>query len=102
MPIFAILIVFAISFYIFYKVKYHRTKKPMEKQWLSAKSSMALGMFVFFFGLNQLFMFRSTLAAVIAVIFALVGLGSTWAGYKAYQHYLPFAAREAKEHSKTS
>lgn len=97
MPVFVILIIFAFSFYLFYKVKYYRTRKPMEKQWLSAKSSIALGIFVFFFGLNQLFLFNSTVSLVVGIIFMLVGIASSWAGYKAYKHYLPYAVQEAKE-----
>jgi multisubunit Na+/H+ antiporter MnhB subunit len=97
MPVFVILIIFAFSFYLFYKVKYFRTRKPMEKQWLSAKSSIALGVFVFFFGLNQLFLFNSTVSLVVGIIFMIVGIASSWAGYKAYKHYLPFAIQEAKE-----
>lgn len=97
MPVFVILIIFAFSFYLFYKVKYYRTRKPMEKQWLSAKSSIALGIFVFFFGLNQLFLFNSTVSLVVGIIFMIVGIASSWAGYKAYKHYLPFAVQEAKE-----
>ncbi|MCM3596515.1 YtpI family protein [Metabacillus idriensis] len=97
MPVFVILIIFAFSFYLFYKVKFYRTKKPMEKQWLSAKSSIALGIFVFFFGLNQLFLFHSTVSLVVGIIFMIVGLASSWAGYKAYKHYLPFALKESKQ-----
>ncbi|MDQ0858098.1 MULTISPECIES: YtpI family protein [Bacillaceae] len=97
MPVFVILIIFAFSFYLFYKVKFYRTKKPMEKQWLSAKSSIALGIFVFFFGLNQLFLFHSTVSLVVGIIFMIVGLASSWAGYKAYKHYLPFAVKESKQ-----
>ncbi|USK32886.1 YtpI family protein [Bacillus sp. F19] len=97
MPVLVILIIFAFSFYLFYKVKFYRTKKPMEKQWLSAKSSIALGIFVFFFGLNQLFLFHSTVSLVVGIIFMIVGIASSWAGYKAYKHYLPFAVKESKQ-----
>ncbi|KEZ51286.1 MULTISPECIES: YtpI family protein [Metabacillus] len=97
MPVLVILIVFAFSFYLFYKVKFYRTRKPMEKQWLSAKSSIALGVFVFLFGLNQLFLFHSTVSLVVGIIFMVVGLASSLAGYKAYKHYLPHAAKEARE-----
>lgn len=55
MPIFVILIIVSFSFYIFYKVKFFRSKQPAERQWISAKSRIALGSFVAIFGLNQLF-----------------------------------------------
>ncbi|MFY4774609.1 YtpI family protein [Metabacillus sp. RGM 3146] len=97
MPIFVIFVVFSFSFYVFYKVKYYRSKKPMEKSWVSAKSSIALGSFVFFFGLNQVFMFRSSTSLIIGVIFMAVGAASVWAGYRAYKHYLPLAVNESRQ-----
>lgn len=97
MPIFVLFIVSSFSFYFFYKVKYYRSKKPMEKSWLSSKSSIALGAFVFFFGLNQVFMFRSTTSLIIGILFIAIGAASTWAGYKAYRHYLPLAANESRQ-----
>jgi hypothetical protein len=79
-----------------YKVKYFRTHLPAEKKWLSAKSSMALGSFVFFFGLNTIIDPLSTVAIVVGIVLTLVGSGSIWAGYKAYRFYLPFAIEEAE------
>lgn len=69
----------------------------MEKQWISSKSSIALGSFVFFFGVNQLIPFRSTVALVVGIVFVLIGTLSIWAGYRAYKHYLPLAVKEASE-----
>jgi hypothetical protein len=97
MPVFVILIVLSLSFYVFYKIKFFQAKKPMEKQWISTKSSIALGLFVFFFGLNQLFLFRSTVSLIVGIIFILIGALSSWAGYKAYKHYYPLAVKEAEE-----
>lgn len=97
MSIFVILIVISLSFYIFYKAKYYRTKRPVEKQWISAKSSIALGLFVSFFALNQFFLHNSTVSTIIGIIFLLVGGGSVWAGYRAYKHLLPLAIQEAKQ-----
>ncbi|MFC0270288.1 YtpI family protein [Metabacillus herbersteinensis] len=97
MPIFVILIIFSLSFYLYYKVKFYRSRKPYEKQWISSKSSIALGVFVLFFGLNQLFMYRSTVSLVIGIVFVIVGIGSCWAGYRAFKHYSPLAIKEASE-----
>ncbi|WP_064092613.1 YtpI family protein [Rossellomorea aquimaris] len=93
----AFFIVLAFTFYIFYKIKQVRTRRPMEKKWLSAKASIALGLFVTLFGLNQLLLFPSTITYFIGGLFILIGLGSCWAGYKMYKHVLPYAEREAKE-----
>ncbi|WLR44175.1 YtpI family protein [Bacillus carboniphilus] len=100
MHIFVILIIFALMFYLYYKVKFFRSSKEMERQWLSAKSSIALGAFVFFFGVNQFFLFRSSLSIIIGAIFVVIGLGSVWAGFKAYRFYLPLAIKENSETTK--
>ncbi|ELK22819.1 putative membrane protein, YtpI family [Anoxybacillus flavithermus TNO-09.006] len=97
MPIFVILIVFSLSFYLYYKIKYVRSKKPMERKWISAKSSMALGSFVFFFAINQFFVHRSTVSLIVGIVLLLVGAGSIWAGYRAHRYYFPLAVKEAEE-----
>lgn len=97
MPIFVLLIVLSFVFYIFYKIKYVRSKRPAERKWLSAKSSIALGLFVALFGLNQLFLFQTTITYIVAAIFIIIGSMSVWSGVKAYKFYLPLAAKEAKE-----
>ncbi|KON86761.1 membrane protein [Sporosarcina globispora] len=97
MPIFVILIIFSFSFYIFYKVKFFRCKQPAERQWISAKSRIALGSFVAIFGFNQLFLYDTTTALIVGIMFILVGGLSIWGGIKAYKFYLPHAAKEAEE-----
>jgi len=97
MPIFVLLIVLSFVFYIFYKIKYVRSKRPAERKWLSAKSSIALGLFVGLFGLNQVFLFQTTITFIVAAIFIIIGSMSIWSGVKAYKFYLPLAAKEAKE-----
>lgn len=97
MPILVLLIVLSFVFYIFYKVKYVRSRRPAEKKWLSAKSSIALGLFVALFGVNQLFLFQTTVTYIVAAIFIVIGSLSVWAGFKAYKFYLPHAAKEATD-----
>jgi uncharacterized membrane protein HdeD (DUF308 family) len=100
MPVLVILIIFSLAFYIFYKAKYFRTKLPAEKRWISAKSSMALGSFVSLFGLNQLFLYQTTLTYIIAGIFIVLGVINIWGGLKAYKYFLPLAAKEVQEAQK--
>lgn len=69
----------------------------MEKKWLSGKSSMALGLFVFLFGVNQLFLYATTTTYIVAALFILIGGFSIFGGYNVYKHYLPFAIKEAQE-----
>ncbi|UNL84485.1 YtpI family protein [Priestia koreensis] len=95
MLVFAVLIIASLGVYLFYKAKYFQCKKPMEKQWLSAKSSIALGFFVFMFGVNQLITASVPLTVGVGILFLLVGGGSMWAGIRAYKYYLPLALKEA-------
>ncbi|MGD8028918.1 YtpI family protein [Pseudobacillus badius] len=97
MPVLAFIIILSLAFYIFYKVQYVRSRRPMEKKWLSAKSSMALGLFVGMFGLNTLFIQQTTVSYIVAALFMLIGFASLWTGFKAYRHVLPYARREAEE-----
>lgn len=97
MLVFAILIVISLMFYLFYKVRFFRTHLPMEKKWLSAKSSIALGLFVALFGVNQLFMYQTKTTYVVAAIFIIVGTLSILSGFKAYKFYLPLAIEEAEQ-----
>ncbi|WP_078545114.1 YtpI family protein [Litchfieldia alkalitelluris] len=97
MPIFVVLIVIAFAFYIFYKARYFQSRKPVEKQWISAKSSIALGLFVALFGINSVFLHQSTVSFIVATVLFLVGVGSIWAGFRAYRYFLPLVIEEAKQ-----
>lgn len=96
MPVLVICIVLSLTFYVFYKIKFVRSKRPVEKKWISTKSSIALGLFVSLFGLNQLFLFQSTVTYIIAAIFIVIGGLSIFAGWKSYKHFLPLAIQEAE------
>lgn len=97
MPIFAVLIVVSFSFYLYFKIKSVRSHLQMEKKWISGKSSIALGLFVAFFGINQLFLFQSTTTYIVSSVFILIGAASIFNGYKMYKYYLPFAIDEAEQ-----
>lgn len=94
---FVAIIIIAFMFYVYYKVQYVRSSRPMERKWLSSKSSMMLGLFVGMFGVNTLLLQQTTVAYVVAAVFILYGFASMIAGYKMYKHYLPFARKEAEE-----
>lgn len=100
MPILIILILLSLSFYAYFKIKYFRVKEIMHRKWISAKSSIALGLFVVFFGLNQMATDPSTVVIVIGIILLLVGGGSVWAGVRAYKFYLPRVIEEAENSRK--
>ena len=95
MPIFVILIVFSIVFYLFYRVKSFRTNGVATKQWLNSKASIALGLFLVFFAINSIFVNLSTVTYIVGAVFILLGIVNVVVGYKKYRHYLPFAIEEA-------
>lgn len=97
MPILVIIFVLAFAFYIFYKAKYFRTKLPAEKKWISAKSNIALGIFVGFFGINQVFLNLSTVGIIVGIVFILLGAFNVWGGIKSYKFFLPLAIEEAEQ-----
>jgi YtpI-like protein len=100
MPVLVILITFSLAFYIFLKAKYFRTQLPAEKRWISSKSSIALGSFISLFGLNQLFLYQTTVTYIIAGIFIILGAINIWGGVKAYKYFLPLAAKEVQDMQK--
>ena len=66
MPVLVILIIFSLAFYIFYKTKYFVPNYLQKKVGFQAKSSISLGSFVGLFGINQLFLFQSTVTYIVA------------------------------------
>lgn len=97
MPILIFLIMFSLALFLFYKLKYFRSRRPAERNWLSAKSSVTLGLFVGLFGVNQLFLFHSTVTYVVSAVFIIIGSLSVISGIRAYKFYLPYAQQEAEE-----
>lgn len=100
MPLLVIFIMISLAFYIFYKTKYFRSKLPIEKKWISSKSSISLGSFVTLFGINQLFLFQSTVTYIVAAVFIIIGLLSVFSGFKAYKYFLPLTLLETQETKK--
>ena len=100
MPLLVIFIMISLAFYIFYKTKYFRSKLPIEKKWISSKSSISLGSFVTLFGINQLFLFQSTVTYIVAAAFIIIGLLSIFSGFKAYKYFLPLTLLETQETKK--
>jgi uncharacterized protein YxeA len=96
MFVLVVLIIILFAFYLFYKTKYFRSNRQVEKKWISAKSNIALGLFVCLFGINHLiFISESAISYIIAAIFMIYGAVFSWIGFKKYKHYLPFAIEEA-------
>lgn len=97
MPTFVILIVISFIFYLFFRIKGFRTKPPAEKRWVNTKANIAVGSFLTFFGINQIFVYPdSTITLIIGIVFILLGLANAILGYRAYRYYLPLAIEEAE------
>jgi amino acid transporter len=97
MSVLVFFIVILFVFYVFYKTKYFRSNRPVEKKWIAAKSNIALGLFVALFGVNHLlFISQTTVTVVVSIVFMIYGGVFTFVGIKKYKHYLPFAAEEAE------
>ncbi|MFS0645577.1 YtpI family protein [Siminovitchia sp. 179-K 8D1 HS] len=97
MPFLVFFIILSFSFYIYYKMKYIRSRRPMERKMLNGKSGMALGLFVALFGINQLFLFNTTVTYIVAAVFITIGGLSVWAGFRNFRHHVPYAREEARQ-----
>ncbi|MCH4827005.1 MAG: YtpI family protein [Planococcus sp. (in: firmicutes)] len=97
MLIFVILIILSFVVYFYNKTKQFRTRTvlPIRKKWYAARASMALGSFVTFFGINQLFVFQSILTYIISSVFIILGLALVYYNFKASKHYHAFLEEEA-------
>lgn len=97
MPVLVFCIIITFMLYLFYKTKYFRTNRSMEKRWLAGKSAIALGLFVALFGVNQFFLEISTTRIIVGVLFAIIGGASIYNGIRQYKHFLPLAIEEAEQ-----
>ncbi|HEU5138630.1 MAG TPA: YtpI family protein [Bacillales bacterium] len=97
MPILVILTILSFVMYIFYKAKSLRMKKrPNERRWVGAKASIALGLLLIFFGMNELYLRQSTIVIVMSIVFFLIGGFYVYQNVKLYRYLLPYAAEEAR------
>ena len=97
MFIFVFLIIVSFVIYFYNKTKQFRTRSvlPIRKKWYSARASMALGSFITFFGINQLFVYQSTVTYIISAIFIVLGVALIYYNYKASRYYYTFLEEEA-------
>lgn len=101
MPIFGILSILCISAYLFFRVKYYRIKQPYHRQWISSKATIALGLFMLFFGVDQLILWRDKVSTIVGIVFAVVGFVYALQGFRTYKFYQPKAIEEAEQQYKS-
>ena len=88
------LIVISFVFYFYFKTKQFRSELPIAKKWYANRALIALGSLLFFFGLNQLFLFSTTLTYVISGLFIVIGLFTMVNYYRIAKHYGQFVEEE--------
>jgi len=93
-------IVVSLVFYLYLKVKQFRSEYPIAKKWQANRAHVALGSLLFFFGLNQIFVFPSMLTYIVSTLFILLGLLSMLHYYKAAKHYGQFVEEELRLNQK--
>lgn len=98
--VFVFLIVLSFLLYFYFKVKQLRSDYPIAKKWHANRALVTLGSLLFFFGLNQLSLFPSTLTYVISALFIALGLFSMVHYYKAAKHYGQFVEEEYRLNQK--
>ncbi|PGT85326.1 hypothetical protein COD11_09205 [Bacillus sp. AFS040349] len=99
MNVLGILILVSLCFYLYFKMKAHRSKLPFHKKRYSVNSKVSLGLFVGFYGLNQLFLNLSTIGIIVGLIFCIVGTASTIVGMRQYKLLLFLDIEKEKDHT---
>ncbi|TQR08439.1 YtpI family protein [Psychrobacillus soli] len=87
-------IVVSFVWYFYFKTKQLRTHLPIRKKWFAAKAAVCLGAFVFFFGINFLFIYQSSVTYAVTGLFVLLGGYFMYHNYKASKHYGQFVEEE--------
>src|SRR5699024_767438 len=87
MLIFAFLIIISIVMYIYYKVTILRTKDELVQKYTNAKARIALGAFIFSYGINQYIAYQTKLILFISIVFILLGTLQIVYGFKEAKHY---------------
>ncbi|WP_147803399.1 YtpI family protein [Alkalicoccus halolimnae] len=97
MIIFPILIIGSLVMFVYFKVNQARSQGPAATELYNAKSSICLGIFILAFGINSYINLQTTTAAVIALIFGVLGGANLYFGFKKHQHFKPLARSEKQD-----
>lgn len=87
MVIFPIIIILSITLYIYFKVTILRTTDTLEIYIANSKARIALGSFVFFFGINQYIFYETQVSLFIGILFLVIGGMQMNIGRKMLGHY---------------
>jgi len=92
--VFVFLIIISFVLYFYFKTKQFRSVLPIAKKWYANRGLVALGSLLFFFGINQISLFPSTLTYVISGLFIIIGLFTMVYYYRVAKHYGQFVEEE--------
>ncbi|WP_431804594.1 YtpI family protein [Halobacillus andaensis] len=87
MILFPTIILISFVLYIYYKVMVVKTKDPLAQEYLNSKARMALGVFIFFFAVNQYLFYETRLSLFVGIVFLILGVLQFRLGFKASRHY---------------
>ncbi|WP_079530514.1 YtpI family protein [Halobacillus hunanensis] len=87
MIIFPIIILISFVLYIYYKVMLVKSRDRLEQSYMNSKAKVFLGIFVFFFGINQYLYYETQLSLFIGILFLVIGGFQFRLGVKMTRHY---------------
>lgn len=98
MLIFVFLTIASLVFYFYFKLRQFRTTHvlPIRKKMFASMAGVALGLFLIFFGINQIVLFNKFIIYFVSALFILLGLYVSIFNFRAAKHYQQFVVEEAK------
>ncbi|TRM12944.1 hypothetical protein FH966_15205 [Lentibacillus cibarius] len=87
MIIFPIIIVLAAVFWVYYKVAILKSDDGLMQAYFNAKSRICLGLFIFFYGMNQYMYYETRFSLFIGIVFLIFGGLQLYIGMKETKHY---------------
>ncbi|UTR15593.1 YtpI family protein [Salipaludibacillus sp. LMS25] len=88
--------------FVYLKVQQSREEDILVKRSYSLKSSIAIGVFLISFGINSYMSLQSSVAAVVALIFLVVGSINVLVGWKQLRLLKNYAQKETSTEGNSS
>ncbi len=97
MLLFVFSTIVSLIFYFYFKMRQFRTTRmlPIRKKMFASMAGVALGLFLLFFGINQIILFNKFVIYLISALFILLGLYVAIFNFRAAKHYRQFIEEEA-------
>lgn len=97
MLLFVFSAIVSLVFYFYFKTRQFRTTQmlPIRKKMFASMAGVALGLFLIFFGINQIIIFSKLIIYGVSILFILLGLYVSVFNFRAAKHYRQFIEEEA-------